>query len=115
MTTRHCLTLDLKDDPSLIAEYRRHHQQVWPDVLDSLRAAGIVNAEIYLRGTRMMMVLDVRPDFTLEAKAEADARNPTVQAWERLMWTFQQPLPDAPPGTKWQPMEKIFSLEPSDG
>jgi hypothetical protein len=44
--------LDLKDDPALIAEYRRHHEQIWPEVADSMRASGIVAAEIYLRGTR---------------------------------------------------------------
>jgi len=110
MTERHCLTLDLKDDPALIAEYKRHHEQVWPEVLASLRDSGIVHAEIYLRGTRMVMILEVEPGFSFEAKAAADRVNSTVQAWEELMWTFQAPLPDAPPGEKWQRMERIFSM-----
>ena len=63
MPRRYCLTLDLKDDPALIAEYRRHHEAVWPEVLESLRASGIEQAEIYLHGTRMMMVLDVAPVY----------------------------------------------------
>jgi L-rhamnose mutarotase len=112
MTRRHCLTLDLKDDPTLIAEYRRHHQQVWPDVLESLRASGILEAEIYLRGTRLVMVLEVGPTFSFEAKAAADVVDPMVQKWEQLMWTFQQALPGTPPGQKWQPMERIFHWEP---
>jgi L-rhamnose mutarotase len=33
-----------------------------------------------------------------------------VQEWEKLMWRFQQALPDAPPGEKWQRMERIFEL-----
>ena len=109
MTERHCLTLDLKDDPTLIAEYKRHHERVWPEVLASLRDSGIVHAEIYLRGTRMVMVLEVESRFSFEAKATADRANPTVQAWEELMWQFQAPLPDAPPGEKWQRMERIFT------
>jgi L-rhamnose mutarotase len=112
MTTRHCLTLDLKDDPALIAQYRRHHENVWSGVLRSLREAGVVQAEIYLRGTRLVMILDVDASFSFEAKAEADAVNPLVQEWEKLMWTFQQALPDAPPGEKWQRMERIFELNP---
>jgi L-rhamnose mutarotase len=107
-TTRHCLTLDLKDDPTLIAAYRRHHQEVWPGVLESLRASGIVRAELYLRGTRLVMVIDVSPDFSFHAKADRDLADPIVQEWERLMWTFQQALPDAPAGEKWQPMERMF-------
>jgi L-rhamnose mutarotase len=56
------------------------------------------------------MVMEVTPEFSFEAKAAADRANPAVQAWETLMWTFQQALPDAPPAEKWQPMERIFSL-----
>jgi L-rhamnose mutarotase len=110
MTQRHCLTLDLKDDLDLIAQYRRHHEHVWPDVLTSLKASGIVEAEIYLRGTRLAMILEVGPEFSFEARAAHDAADPVVQEWERLMWTFQSALPDAPPGEKWQPMERIFRL-----
>jgi L-rhamnose mutarotase len=111
MTRRHCLTLDLKDDPALIAAYRRHHEAVWPGVLESLRASGIVQAELYLRGTRLVMILDVSPEFSFEAKAGRDLADPIVQDWERLMWTFQQALPDAPAGEKWQPMERIFAAD----
>jgi L-rhamnose mutarotase len=110
MTTRHCLTLDLKDDPDLIAEYRRYHQNVWSGVVRSLRDTGVVDAEIYLRGTRLVMILEVDASFSFEAKAAADEANPVVQEWEKLMWRFQQALPDAPPGEKWQRMERIFEL-----
>jgi L-rhamnose mutarotase len=112
MTQRHCLTLDLKDEPDLIAEYRRYHETVWSGVLKSLRDSGVVDAEIYLRGTRLVMLLEVDASFSFEAKAAADATNPVVQKWERLMWRFQQALPDAPPGEKWQRMERIFRLNP---
>ena len=110
MSRRYCLTLDLKGDPTLVAEYRRQHEAVWPEVLDSLRASGVVHAEIYLRGTRMVMVLDVGPGFSFEAKAAADAANPIVQRWETLMWTYQQALPGAPAGEKWQLMERIWEF-----
>lgn len=109
-TTRHCFALDLKNDLALIAAYRRHHERVWPEVLRSLRDAGIVRMEIYLRGCRLFMVMDVAADFSLDAKARADAGNPVVQDWERLMWTFQEALPDAAPGEKWVPMECVFTL-----
>ncbi len=40
----------------------------------------------------------------------ADAADPRVQAWEELMWQFQQPLPWAKDGEKWVLMDKIFEL-----
>lgn len=111
MTQRHCLTLDLRNDPALIAEYCRQHEAVWPAVLESLRAAGVLHAEIYRRGTRMVLVLDVGAEFSFEKKAAADAADPDVQRWETLMWTCQRALPDAPAGEKWQRMDRVFTFD----
>jgi L-rhamnose mutarotase len=111
MNRRFCLTLDLKDDPALIAEYKRHHQKIWPEITQSIRDSGIEDMEIYLLGTRMFMIMEVNQRFSFEAKGQADLRNPKVQEWEKLMWKFQQSLPAAKPGEKWLLMERIFKLE----
>jgi len=113
MTTRHCLTLDLKDDPALIAEYQRYHQRVWPEIKQSIRSAGILDMEIYLLGTRMFMIIEADDSFSFAKKAELDRGNPKVQEWETLMWKFQQPLKEARPGEKWLPMQRIFKLSES--
>jgi L-rhamnose mutarotase len=111
MNRRFCLTLDLKDNPTLIADYKRHHEKIWPEITESIRDSGIVDLQIYLLGTRMFMIMEVNETFSFEAKAAADRRNPRVQEWENLMWKFQQPLPQAAPGEKWMLMERIFKLE----
>ena len=111
MNRRYCLTLDLKDDPELIAEYRRHHERVWPEIKQSIRDSGIEDMEIYLLGTRMSMIMEVSERFSFDAKAEADRASPKVQEWEQLMWKFQKPLPQAKPGEKWMLMERVFKLE----
>jgi L-rhamnose mutarotase len=111
MNRRFCLTLDLKDDPTLIADYKRHHEKIWPEITQSIRDAGIVGMEIYLLGARMFMVMEVNEKFSFEAKAAADRLSPKVQQWEDLMWRFQQPLPQAAEGEKWMLMERIFKLE----
>ncbi len=111
MIRRYCLTLDLKDDPELIAEYKRHHQRIWPEITESIKRAGIVDMEIYVLGTRMFMVMEVEEDFSFEKKAQADASNPTVQEWEKRMWKFQKGLPEAKLGEKWLLMDRIFKLE----
>ena len=111
MTRRFCLTLDLKDDPALIAEYRKYHEKIWPEITESIKNSGIVDMEIYLLGTRMFMIMEVSESFSFEKKAMADQEDPKVQAWEQLMWKFQQALPGANPGEKWLLMERIFRLE----
>ena len=108
---RYCLTLDLKDDPDLIAEYKRHHEKIWMEITESIKDAGIEDMEIYLLGTRMFMIVEAADQFSFEAKAAADKANTKVQHWEALMWKFQQPLPQAKPGEKWLLMDRIFKLE----
>jgi L-rhamnose mutarotase len=111
MNRRYCLTLDLKDDPELIAEYRRQHVKIWPEITRSIKDSGIVDMEIYLLGARMFMIMEVDESFSFEAKAKADRANAKVREWEELMWRFQKPLPQAMPGEKWLLMERIFKLE----
>ena len=111
MTQRYCLALDLKDDPGLIAEYKRYHEKIWPEITRSILDAGVENLEIYLLGTRLFMILEAGPAFSFAAKAEMDRVNPKVREWEELMWRFQKPLPEAKPGEKWVLMERIFTLE----
>jgi L-rhamnose mutarotase len=110
---RYCLTLDLVDDPELIAAYREHHRKVWPEIEESILASGICKMEIYLLGNRLFMVLETEDSFSFEAKAESDANDERVQQWEALMWKYQQKLPMAKKGEKWMLMEEIFSLDSS--
>ena len=107
---RHCLALDLKNEPGLIAKYEEYHREVWPEVLDSLLASGIQHMEIYRISNRLFMIIDVEDWFSFDKKAEMDADNQKVQDWEVLMWNYQQALPVAKPGEKWLPMEKIFEF-----
>jgi len=89
---KHCLALDLKDDPELIGD------------------SGIQNMEIYRISNRLFMIIEVEDSFSFEQKAKLDKGNVKVQEWEVLMWEYQQALPIAKPGEKWLPMDKIFEF-----
>ncbi|WP_425421838.1 L-rhamnose mutarotase [Phaeodactylibacter xiamenensis] len=104
----YCYTLDLKDDPELIAEYERYHQQVWPEILQSITDSGIQHMTIYRWANRLCMIVHAADDYDPAAKAEKDAADRKVQEWETLMWKYQQALPGVPPGTKWVEMKPIF-------
>lgn len=107
---RYCFTLDLIDDTELIAAYKQYHLAVWPEILESITSAGIVDMEIYLSGNRLFMIMDTNEDFSFDEKARADLENPKVQEWETLMWKYQKALPGAKPGEKWRMMDRIFKL-----
>jgi L-rhamnose mutarotase len=108
----YCFALDLQEDPDLIAEYKRHHEpeNIWPEVLECIKKNGVLSEEIYLAGNRLFMVLRTTDDFALDAKMEADSASPAMQQWEKLMWKYQKPLPQAKVGEKWVRMEKIFEV-----
>lgn len=108
--SRYCLALDLKNDSALIAEYERYHEKVWPEILQSIKSAGIITMEIYRVGNRLFMIMETDNSFSFSKKAASDKANPKVQEWENLMWKYQQALPFAKPGEKWVLMDKIFSL-----
>lgn len=107
---RYCFALDLKNNPELIAAYEAHHENVWPEIKDSITGSGITGMEIYRTGNRLFMIMETTDEFSFEVKSAMDGTNPEVQDWETLMWKFQQPIPWAAPGEKWILMDKIFQL-----
>ena len=107
---RYCLALDLVNDPGLIAAYEAHHREVWPEIIASIKDAGITDMEIYRLGDRLFMIMETDESFGFEKKSAMDAANPAVQRWEELMWKYQSAIPGGKPGEKWRLMDRIFSL-----
>lgn len=110
MSKTFALTLDLKDKPELIAAYEEHHRHVPQAIINHLSRAGIESMKIYRWSNRLFMMLVTTDQFSFERMKQWDDTNPEVQAWEKLMWNFQQALPGAKPGGKWLVMNQIFEL-----
>jgi L-rhamnose mutarotase len=110
MSKRYCLALDLINDPDLITKYEVYHQEVWPEILNSIKDSGIQHMEIYRTGNRLFMIMETSDEFSFEKKTTMDMNNSKVQQWEELMWKYQQALPHARPGEKWVLMNKIFEV-----
>jgi len=111
--SRYCLTVDLKNDPALIAAYDDYHKKVWPEILQSLKDSGIISMQIYRLKTRMFMILETSNDFSFEKKSAMDLANPKVQEWEKLMSEYQQALPWENPDDpwKWKLMDIVFDFK----
>jgi L-rhamnose mutarotase len=104
------LALDLVNDAALIQEYCRMHEpgSVWPAVIDHIRAQGIESMEIWLRGDRLLMVIEASDDYPRSDPSEF--RRLENARWEACMAPFQRVLPDHAPGEKWSAMQRIFRL-----
>jgi len=111
MITRTVLAVDLNGDQAAIQAYRTHHQEVWPEVVASLRQSGIRQMDIYLLGRRLVMILETDGQDFRRCFAAHVASSPRVAEWEQLMRSMQAAPPGAAPGDWWTPMELVFSLE----
>ena len=109
---RYCQTLNLKDNPELIAEYRKRHSQgeVWPETLAAIREVGILELEIYILGTRLFMIVETPLDFEWNTAMARMATLPRQEEWEAYMAIFQQAEAGASSAEKWQLMDRMFYL-----
>ncbi len=105
---RYCQTLELRDDPELIEKYLEAHRHVWPEVIAGQREVGIVDMQIYRRGTRLFMIMDTVDDFDFVRDNARLATLPRQAEWEAYVAQFQGCDPSAPSTDKWQLMERIF-------
>lgn len=111
-TKRFCQTLDLRDDPELIAIYRKLHSQegIWPEILAGIREVGILEMEIYLLGTRLFMIVEMPEEVDWNEAMTRMGTLPRQAEWEALTAKYQQADPLAGSAEKWKLMERIFHL-----
>jgi L-rhamnose mutarotase len=109
---RFCKTLTLKDDPSLIADYKKVHSpsQTWPEITQGMCDVGILNMEIYIFGTRLFMIMDTVPEFDHEQAMKELATKPRQSEWEAYVSRFQNTSAEATADDKWQVMERIYEM-----
>ena len=109
---RFCKTLELKNNPELIEEYKKIHAKgaAWPEITKGIREVGIIDMEIYIAGTRLFMIMDTVPEFDHEKAMTELANKPRQKEWEAYVARFQQSSAEATADEKWQLIERIFKL-----
>ena len=109
---RYCQTLSLKDNPALIAEYRKIHSraEAWPEIRAGIRSVGILEMEIYISGSQVFMIVETPMDFDWDKAMEQLSRLPRQQEWEDYVDRFQECVPGSTSSQKWKLMERMFYL-----
>jgi L-rhamnose mutarotase len=93
--------------PGQEAEYRRRHADVWPEMLDALRAAGARDYSIFILGDQLFAYLEVE-DF--DAFRASIAAAPVNDRWQAEMASLIDPMTDPATGFH-QRLEEIFHLD----
>lgn len=109
---RFCQTLDLRDNPELIAAYRQLHSRegIWPEILQGIREVGILEMEIYLLGTRLFMIVEMPQELEWDEVMSRLATLPKQAEWEALTAQYQEAEATATSDAKWKMMDRIFHL-----
>lgn len=98
-----------------VVEYRRLHSQVWPAVLNRLRACNIRNYSIYLKETEpgkyylFSYYEYIGTDLTSDMAVLA--ADPEIKAWWKLTDPCQIPIPLRKQGEFWAGMEEVFHTD----
>ena len=74
------MALDLRDDPQLIARYKKEHAEVWPEVVARLHEIGVTEMKIFLLGRRMFMYCETRDGFDPAMTSRARTTTPRTRS-----------------------------------
>ena len=96
--------------PEKLAEYKELHANVWPEVLQMIRACNIRNYSIYFKDGYLFSYFEYHGnDFSADMKKMA--ADPNTQAWWKLTDPCQEPLDTRQPGEWWASMEEFFHMD----
>ena len=109
---RYCQTMDLKDNPELIAEYVKRHSEAeaWPEIRDGIREVGILEMEIYILGSQLFMIIETPLDFDWKIAMDKLSNLPRQAEWEKYVSKFQDCPCLSSSAEKWKLMERMFYL-----
>jgi L-rhamnose mutarotase len=93
------------------AEYRRRHDEIWPDMVEALKAAGVIDYRIYLDEPthHLFAVLTRRTDHSMDALPDL----PVMRRWWAMMADIMDTGPDLAPETV--DLTEVFRLSGDAG
>ncbi|MDL2277266.1 L-rhamnose mutarotase [Parabacteroides sp. OttesenSCG-928-G07] len=109
-TKRFCQFLSL--NPNTLDQYKFWHnsKNIWKEIPEGIRKAGILNMEIYVHETTAIMMLETPTDFDWDTAFGRLATYERQAEWEEFVAQFQITEAGKRSEEKWQLMERIFSL-----
>jgi L-rhamnose mutarotase len=103
--TRHAFVMRLK--PGFEAEYKRRHDEIWPELVRELESAGVSDYSIYLdSGTSTLFAVQKLKDHNA---SDDLASTEVVKRWWRRMSDIMETNPDHSPVTI--PLTEVFHMD----
>jgi L-rhamnose mutarotase len=93
-----------------IEEYKEHHRNVWPDMLDALRRHGWRNYSLFMREDGTLFGYVETPEG-FEAALEGMAGEDVNARWQEFMAPFFERLEGARPDQSMVQLEEVFHTD----
>lgn len=85
----------LKVKPETMPEYRKHHEAVWPEMLDALRRNGWRNYSLFIRDDGLIFGY-FEADESFQASLDGMAGEPVNLRWQATMAPYFESLTGRP-------------------
>lgn len=108
---RYCFTLQLR--PESVPEYTERHAEVWPEMLEALKANGWNNYSLHIRDDGLIVGYVESPD--LDASQKAMSSTEVNARWQAEMAPFFTDLGSATPDEGFVLLSELFHLESQMG
>ena len=100
----------IKVKPERIEEYKVHHKQVWPEMLDALRRTGWHNYSLFMREDGLLFGYFETPE-SLQAAQAGMALEEVNHRWQEFMAPYFEGLGGAHADESFIELEEVFHLD----
>ena len=107
---RFCQFLKLNLETLDQYKYWHNSRNIWKEIPEGIRKAGILDMEIYVINDMAFMILETPVDFNWDEAFGKLATFERQAEWEDFVSKFQQAGDGKRSEEKWQLVERIFSL-----
>ena len=104
------ITFLLKVKEDKIDEYVKHHETVWPEMLDALRRTGWHNYSLFMRDDGLLFGYFETP-ATFEAALDGMSKEEINKRWQEFMAPYFEGLGGAHADENMVELKEVFHLE----
>ena len=100
----------LKVKPEKLAEYKKHHENVWPEMQAALRETGWHNYSLFVREDGLLFGYFETPESLQAAQAGMLEREVNTR-WQQFMAPYFESPNNARPDEMVLELEEVFHLD----
>ena len=100
----------LKVKPDKIEEYKKHHEHVWPEMLDALRRAGWHHYSLFMSNDGLLFGYFETPE-SFQKALDAMTLEAINAKWQAFMAPYFENLGGAHADQRMQELVEVFHLD----